>query len=90
LLALRAQDKTMYALYTTVENVPGTLETKLHGTYARQEDAEQIGRSLRLLYSWVKNVEVRWEEPVLSGAPAPKKTASSARKMGPGRRRRSS
>ena len=33
----------MYALYTTVEHVPGTRETKLHGTYARQEDAEQIG-----------------------------------------------
>ena len=79
----------MYALYTTIEHVPGTRETTLHGTYARAEDAEQIGRNLRLLYSWVKQVEVRWEEPVRGMAPAPQKTAGSVRRTTPVRKRRS-
>jgi len=76
----------MYALYTTIEHVPGTRETTLHGTYARAEDAEQIGRNLRLLYSWVKQVEVRWEEPVPGLAPAPTKMPSRVQKTAPVRK----
>lgn len=61
----------MFALYLTMEHIAGQLETSLHATYESKKEAEQIGDNLRLLYSWVKKVEVRElpEETLASDPP---------------------
>jgi hypothetical protein len=82
----------MFVLYKTVERPDGLFETHVHGSYANQRDAEQVGENLRLLYPWIKAIRVE-DHPESADAQlalSRKKMAGSIHPEAEGRRKLSS